>query len=330
MQRYVDDAKKALLLGGKYVDTRVPCLKKYVKSFTRIANETYGSFSNDFKSYFITSGLMNYIDHYCNIHEKCDSFIPHTTCNNGTNAYQPNQPYCTDVDSGRGERCDELATKFFRIITKGFIFSSYMEKCLNKISGYVNTTSAESYMHTMAHAAPKYLSIKGDEYELIEAMNFIRFSDRQAYKTLLNKLLHFSKNSQVLVATSGQMNATDENFVIDAISTLFTDKCTLNDATYRKKTIDKKRVQRIKKQSNVTTNPARDLLGKAERPKSSEIDGIVCGQQKFDNETIARISPPFPCKHEKFTNHDERLQKLKEIWEITLNIKTKAKKHMRR
>mmetsp|Transcript_18670 Transcript_18670/g.41700 ORF Transcript_18670/g.41700 Transcript_18670/m.41700 type:complete len:111 (+) Transcript_18670:1840-2172(+) len=93
-------------------------------------DQTFGCFSLSFKVFFVTNGLMNFADHYCNKHDNCNRFIWWGTCTKGVQYYQPIHSYCTEVSSNRGPRCNSLIPRIFRLLVAAFTYSNYMEAAL--------------------------------------------------------------------------------------------------------------------------------------------------------------------------------------------------------
>ena len=56
------------------------------------------------------------------------------------NAYQPNQEYCHEITSGRGENCNILTTKLFKLLSKAWLHSSYIESICKRSVNQVPTS----------------------------------------------------------------------------------------------------------------------------------------------------------------------------------------------
>ncbi|KAJ1404207.1 hypothetical protein B484DRAFT_404870 [Ochromonadaceae sp. CCMP2298] len=63
--------------------TRLPCFTKHLKRMLMSVDQTYGSFSLQFKMWVVLTGLCNFGDHYCGDHTNCSGFIWWGTCSLG-------------------------------------------------------------------------------------------------------------------------------------------------------------------------------------------------------------------------------------------------------
>ena len=141
-------------------------IAKIAKTLVRIADETYGSWSTDFKINYVMNGLLNFVEHYCDNHIHCSRFIWYSRCCDSNNGYQPNQEYCHEITSGRGENCNKLTTKLFKLLSKAWIHSSHMESFCKRSVNQVPTSGCEAFMHANSIDQPKWMNIKPEQYRL--------------------------------------------------------------------------------------------------------------------------------------------------------------------
>lgn len=185
LQGLSEDVFAALSIAHRAFLARIGEYKKLLKTLIRVVNETYGAQSIRFKINFVVSGLLNFCEHFHNIHDNCSRFIWWTQCcTSSEGEYLPAPDYINVISSGRGMRCNKLVCSFFKIIVTAFTLSGYMEGLLGKCILYSKTTICESYFHWVGIMIPKWQNVTKLEYILREASAYIAFEKRQNDKLL--------------------------------------------------------------------------------------------------------------------------------------------------
>jgi hypothetical protein len=215
-----EDVRAALQIGYQAWVTRLPCFTKHLKRMLMSVDQTYCSFSLQFKMWVVLTGLCNFGDHYCGDHTNCSGFIWWGTCSLGDQFYQPTYQFVNTLAGGRGVRYNGMICMFFKLFGTSWVYSKYMEGHLWKCVDFTATTINESYFHWQAIFTPKWSSPKAAEYELSEAAAYITFCKRRADKSLGNRILQFNKNAPGLIGTAGQKNGKDESHILDSSNTL--------------------------------------------------------------------------------------------------------------
>ncbi|KAJ1402320.1 hypothetical protein B484DRAFT_483756, partial [Ochromonadaceae sp. CCMP2298] len=170
-----EDVEAATQIALGLFNTRAGDLKRQMKRLFLTCDQTFGCFSLSFKVFFVTNGLMNFADHYCNKHDNCNRFI-------WWGLKQP-RPSLQLIDSPD-----------FPIIGSG-VYIQQLHGGSSLAERLNATTVNESYFHSMAIMNPKWANIPARQYQLGEAANFIMFTNRQRDRQKFQKVLSFNKNA---------------------------------------------------------------------------------------------------------------------------------------
>ena len=282
----------------------------------RIANETYGMYSAKFRAYFLVSGCLNFATHYCNNHSSCSSFQWYSRCAGGESIYSPSSPYCVDLLSHRGHRCQKLIPQVFVAIVYGWLCSAYMEGAMWKTIGYPDTTVNESYFGNLAIMIPKCISIKDREYEPKEAAAYLAWQSKRGEFVDLQKRLCAHKYAATLTASNGQKGGIHQSYVLDGLEELFGE----DDATKKQvmtcrekvKALIKNRLemQRLQRQKTMSST----LLSNLHLGPGDGGGTVKRGVQKVEREDCPRPVPPFPFKNDGEMESKEQKLHLDEVY----------------
>jgi hypothetical protein len=319
-----EDAAAAIKIAKAEFTRRYPEFQRQWKTVLREVHEIYGCFSEHFKLYFVVMGLLNFSAHYRNKHDDCGRFLWWCRCQGGTNVYTPAYPYCTEVLSGRGKRCQGMIPVFFCMFVHDWVLSKYMETALSRTIAFAVTSMCESYFHWLAIMIPKWQHMRGPEYILREAVAFLAYHSKKDEFVSLQKKLVPNKYQPTLIASNGQKAGVHMGYIFDALVDIFPDDPVTNAyVTHCRKcmaALKSKRLTRQAAQREANSNSALDSNLKL---MPSELDTSEEFQQQAEVKDCPRQNPPFPFKKEDL--HLGPLSEIKklleQVWHRTDEIK---------
>ena len=166
----------------------------------RQVNEQFGTFSRDWKVWWVYNGLMRMPAHCKDDHTECGRFVPYTRCIKGKFAYIPSWRYWTDYDAkGYPPGVAEAAT----LLMDGWTFGSYMADLLPSIIMYANTSAAESYFHGLDVWLPMWSHFTPWGFKLGQEAWHLTFNEQKVRKELTSGIIKKTKTHKergILVA----------------------------------------------------------------------------------------------------------------------------------
>lgn len=207
-----------------------------------------------------------------------------------------------------------------------------MEGLLWKTCLYSSTTLNESYMHWMGIMLPKWSHNTKETYLIKEAAAFIIFISKQEKKVYVAKKLQKNKYAATVIAALKAKLFMYEPAILQAIKVLcFSDNVTLDAVVDREKAnfkVKEKResVQTLRMKADSKDTLTRNIGMTSTTPakyKGGHYDGIVCSEQKAEQEESARPCPPFPFIKEQLLLDDVSKQRLMDVWNVTNSLKKK-------
>jgi hypothetical protein len=324
-----EDVREAMAIAHKAFMCRIGEFKRTFKNLLRVVNEQYGRFSMKFRMNFVINGLVNFVQHFSDIHTDCPRFFWWSQCTDTHIKYSPTQDYCTVIASGRrGPGCRDLIPVFFKLFVFSLVMSRYCEVQLWKCISFSKTTVCESYFHWKGIMIPKWQNITPSEYERKETAAFIAFVTRQKEKKFLLKRLVKSKYAATLTVATGHKNNRYEKHILDAVMEVCGSDVTVASAVehYSNKYSARQR-KRDTLQEKVLTlyeqdGTARNLkLGPVKHEwRTSDIEGCIIGKEFSEDESSARPVPPFPFLNGVLLDETQHYR-IQKVWESSRALK---------
>jgi hypothetical protein len=330
LQGLSEDVSAALSIAHRALSARIGEYKKLLKTLIRVVNETFGAWSIRFKIHFVISGLLNFSEHFHNIHENCSRFIWWTQCcSTGEGDYHPAQDYINEMSSGRGMRCNELISSFFKNLVTAFTLSGYMEGLLGKCILYSKTTIYESYFHWVGIMIPKWQNVTKMEYILRESSAYIAFEKRQDDKFLFTKKLRQHKYASTLVGTAGQKNGRVERYMMEAHMSVCSQDLSVKAAVNmnlekieKKRTLRREKLQQLYRIFEDDTTAQNLKMGPIKHEfRTAGEDGVLAGKQLSEYVKSARPVLPFPFMKENLLITEDDENRLSNVWAFSRSIK---------
>ena len=248
--------------------------------------------------------------------------------------FKPSSPYVTDLESERGERCQSLIPKFFNLMVKSWVLSTYMEDAMWTTIDYDVTTACESYFHAESMFIPKSQSIKGEQYTFRENVAFLAYHSKRSELISMSRKLCGHKYAPTLVASFHQKGGVHEGYILDTLAELYKDDWeTMKNIELSNNKRDHLIKSRVDKQRQQKATIAEDKLStilkmgpkETATGKFTHIDGLACNVQKIENKDCPRPVPPFPFKNTNYLVGEEPMQLLREVWSHSDTIRELVK-----
>eukprot|EP01050_Picozoa_sp_SAG11_P026205 SAG11_NODE_6191_length_1368_cov_1.201734_2_plen_149_part_01 len=115
-------------------------------TIVRLVNDHFGGYSEKWKVWWVTKGLLNSLKHCCNDHTDCDAYIHYARCVRGDVFYFPKYRYFTDYDQPAYPAGISALAK---VLLVGWICGKYMSKILVETVQNPRSSVCESFFHLL-------------------------------------------------------------------------------------------------------------------------------------------------------------------------------------
>ena len=163
----------------------------HMATLIRQVNEQFGTFSRDWKCWWVYNGLVRIPAHCSNDHSECGRFVAYTRCMKGKYVYIPSWRYWTDftAEAGYPAGVKEMAS----LLMDAWTFGGYMADLLPSIIMYANTSTCESYFHGLDVWLPMWSHFSHWGFQLGADAWHLTFNEQKERKELTSGVIKKTK-----------------------------------------------------------------------------------------------------------------------------------------